>query len=345
MTALDFIKIGNHRVGEGNPAYVIAEIGFNHGGDMSLGIEMIKAAARAGADAVKFQSYKADELVVESSEHFALIKSGELDLEQHLQLSRVAAEYNITFFSTPYSPPMVDLLEKVDVPAYKIASMDLTNLPLIHYVAETQKPVLISTGMGTIDEIATALETIRQTGNQNVLLFHCISQYPAEPQNANLKSITQLTEKFNTLVGYSDHVYGNAAALAAVTLGATAIEKHFTSDKNLAGPDHAISADESELLALIEDIREVEKLLGRRGVDENRPDRIHAEAFRRSLHARTDIPQGAVITEQMIVTVRPGEGLPPSDINKLLGQTATTDIAKGQLMSWESIDSGEPPKD
>ena len=331
------INIGGRTVGEGQPAYIVAEIGFNHEGDMDLAVRMIEAAAQAGVDAVKFQTYRAADLVLESVVHYNVIKHGELSLEDHRLLAQAARDNGVAFFSTPYGMESVDLLEQVGVPAYKVASMDLTNLPLLRHIAATGKPMIVSTGMATIGEISEAVETIRAAGNDQIILLHCISKYPTPPRDANLRIIPLLRETFGVPVGYSDHVLGNTIALAAVALGACVIEKHFTVDKTLPGPDHSISADPQEMAQLVQDVRTIEEGLGSREAIFRRPDREEAVRFRRGLFARVDIPAGTVITEEMVKCVRPERGLQPKYREWVIGRTAQVTIHKEEPLTWERL--------
>lgn len=320
------ITIQDKPIGEGQPTYIVAEIGFNHEGKVDLGVDMIRAAARVGADAVKFQTFKAAELTLRNWEHFDLIKHGELDLEGHKTLAATAAEEGVAFLSTPFSPWAVDLLEEIGVPAYKIASMDVTNLPLLRLVAGTGKPVVLSTGMATLTEVAEAIETLHAAGDGGICLLHCISHYPTEPKNAHLRTMDQLAESFGLPVGFSDHLLGNAVAVAAVARGACMVEKHFTTDKTLPGPDHKLSADPNDLDGMVADIRAVEVALGRAAADENRPDRDNAAAARRGLYAASDIPMGTVITAEHVKCVRPERGLPPKDLDRILGRETRVHI-------------------
>lgn len=331
------VIISEQTIGSQCPVYVIAEIGFNHEGDMDLAVRMIEAAATAGVDAVKFQTYRASSLVLESAEHFNVIRHGELSPADHRRLAQAARDNGVTFLSTPYSFESVDVLEQVNVPAYKVASMDLTHLPLLRYIAAAGKPMILSTGMATLREIAEAVETIQKAGNDQIILLHCISRYPTPPEAAHLRTIMLLKDTFGLPVGYSDHVLGNAAALAAVALGACLIEKHFTTDRSLPGPDHRISADPQEMAQLVRDIRIIERSLGERDALFDRPDREEARRFRRGLFARVDIPAGAVITEEMVKCVRPEEGLPPKYWHWVIGRKAKATIRKEQPLTWELL--------
>lgn len=331
------IVIGNRAVGPAQPPYIIAEIGFNHGGNLALAESMIAAAATAGADAVKFQTFRADRLALASAPHFALVKSGELDEAAHHRLARTAAHHGVAFLSTPFCIDTADILKRTDVPAFKIASMDAANLPFLRHVAAFGRPILLSTGMSTLAEIGQAVEAIQAVGNDRIVLLHCMSLYPTLPEQAHLRTIQQLAEAFGLPVGYSDHVLGSAAAVGAVALGACVIEKHFTSDKSLPGPDHTLSADPGELAALVCDARVLHQALGRRCAETTRPDHANGAAFRRSIHAMADIPQGTVITTDMLACVRPGHGLGPEFLDVVVGRRATRDIPCEELVTLDMV--------
>ena len=316
---------------------IVAEIGFNHNGDVSLACEMIKAAASAGADAVKFQTFLASDLALKSSEHYNIIKNGELSLTEHERLIKTAHENGIIFLSTPFSRAGVDMLESLNISAYKVASMDITNSPLLRHISSTGKPMIVSTGMATISEIAEALDVIKQTGRNKVILLHCVSKYPTAPDEANLKSIPFLKSVFSVPVGYSDHVLGNTVAMSAIAVGASLIEKHFTTDKSLPGPDHKISSDPKELRTLIREIENVKKSLGSVSFCQDRVDRKEAILFRRSLYAKVNIPTGTVITAEMIKCVRPEKGLKPEFVEYIIGRTARVDISEEDPITFELI--------
>lgn len=331
------IQIRNRKIGCGYKTFIVAEIGFNHNGEMDLAIEMIKAAAKAGVDAVKFQTFVASDLVFESSEHFDLIKCGELSLDDHIKLVEVANDNNVEFLSTPFSMESVDVLEKISVPAYKVASMDLTNLPLLKYIAAIGKPMFVSTGMATLREIAEAVETIKNVGNDHIVLLHCISKYPAVPEEACLRTIPLIKDSFGLPVGYSDHVQGNATSIAAVVLGACVVEKHFTTDKDLPGPDHKISSDPCEMVKLVQDIRTVGKCMGEALITLRRPDRKEASLFRRGLYSKMDISAGTTITPEMIKSVRPEKGLTPGHLEFVIGRIAKANIPKESPITFDVI--------
>ncbi len=334
---MDVIKIDRKEIGTNCPTYIISEIGFNHEGDVGLAMHMIEEAAKTGVDAVKFQTFKASDLVFESSEHFDLIKCGELSLCDHIKLVEVANDNNVEFLSTPFSMESVDVLEKIRVPAYKVASMDLTNLPLLKYIAAIGKPMFVSTGMATLREIAEAVETIKNVGNDNIVLLHCISKYPAVPEEACLRTIPLIKDSFGLPVGYSDHVQGNTTSIAAVVLGACVLEKHFTTDKDLPGPDHKISSDPCEMVKLVQDIRAVEECMGEALITLKRPDRKEASLFRRGLYSKMDISAGTTITPEMIKSVRPEKGLTPGHLEFVIGRIAKANIPKESPITFDVI--------
>jgi len=334
---MERVRVNTTEIGGDSPVYIIAEAGFNHEGDLDIALKMIAKAAKAGANAIKFQSYQANELVLEDSPHYRLIKSGELSLDDHIKLSRAAKQHNITFLSTPFYFECADMLERIKVPAYKIASMDLTYLPLLKHVAQKGKPMLVSTGTGSLGEIERAISTINGAGNSNVILLHCLSEYPAPPEHINLRVIPMLKTVFQVPVGYSDHTIGTTIALASAVMGASVIEKHFTLDKSLPGPDHKLSADPVDLKKLVDDIRTVEASLGTSSFLFDRPDKEMRPQIRRSIFAKTNIPKGTRLTESLIRYVRPGAYLPPDTTDILLGKLVQQDIAEGEPITWDDI--------
>ena len=313
--------------------YVIAEIGFNHGGSFDLALAMLQSAAACGVNAVKFQTFRANCLVLDSAEHFNLIKDAELSEEEHRQLAAAAAGLGVDFLSAPFDCGSVELLDRVGVNAFKIASMDVTNLPLLRQIAGKGKPVLLSTGMASLAEIAGAVETLEQNGAGRITLLHCISHYPTAPEDAALRTIPYLRETFRLSTGWSDHTLGNAVSLAAVTLGACVVEKHFTSDRALPGPDHALSADPAEMTALVRDIRVVESAIADSDVLLQRKDRAMAPLFRRGVYAARDIEAGEALSDQMLICVRPEAHFSPAQLPSLMGRTARCRIAKNQAIT------------
>lgn len=331
------ITIEGKTISASNPAYIIAEIGFNHGGDVSLAASMIEAAARSGADAVKFQTFVAEKLVLDNVEHFGIIKNCELSPEAHLQLAQIAKTNGVSFISTPFDSDAVTTLERAQVPAYKVASMDITNHQLLKVIAQTGKPIILSTGMASVSEVAEAVETITGQGNQQIALLHCVSKYPTEPKDADLQVIPYLRDIFNRPVGWSDHVLGNAVALAAVAVGARVVEKHFTIDKNLPGPDHALSSDPSELSKLVADIRSIESALLPVSNLSTRSDRDNARLFRRGIYAACQISEGEIITAEMVRCLRPETELSPRALDLVIGRRAQRSIDRNQAISLDDL--------
>lgn len=318
----------------GEKPYIIAEIGFNHGGDLDLAIEMMKSAAACGVDAVKFQTYKASDISLKSSPHYGSVESGELNYEQHKKLFLAAKNLGVTFLSTPFSIEAVDLLEKVGVDAYKVASMDLTNTDLLEYIGKKQKPIILSTGMSTIDEIDEAYHAILKTGNTNIALLHCMSDYPTKNSDANLAMMSTLKEKYRIPVGYSDHTLGTVVPLMSISMGAHIVEKHFTTNKKLEGPDHKISADPSEMKQIVQGAEEIVKIFGTPNLEE-RPDRKYHLSYRRSYHANKNIKKGTKIDETLIKLVRPGNGLSIKNKKSIVGSIVKFDIVEEQMLAKE----------
>lgn len=317
---------------------IIAEIGFNHAGDMASAQAMILAAAHSGAQAVKFQTFRASDIVLPDSPHFAAITCGEMDLAQHRDLKAVADECGVEFMSTPFSPYGVELLEKVGVHTYKIASMDVTNPQLLTCVANTGKPVLLSTGMASLSEIATALELLERKGAGPVCLLHCCSDYPAAPEQLNLSVLSLLRDTFQVPVGYSDHYPGIKACLAASFHGATVLETHFTLDTTTPGGDHGHSADPAMLRELVDSIALFETMKGDATTFfRNRPDGGNGAAFRRGIHAVRDIAVGEVVKEEDLLLCRPQHALRPLDMSWVVGMRVTVAIKGFSPVSHRNV--------
>jgi N-acetylneuraminate synthase len=346
------IEINGVPIGPGNPVYVIAEAGVNHNGNAAQARALIDAAAEAGAQAVKFQTFRADKLVSKAApkaeyqmsttdpteSQFDMIRKLELGEDMHAGLMVHCMLKNITFLSSPFDEESASLLEKLNVSAFKIPSGEVINLAFLEHVAGFRKPILLSTGMSDLDEVERAVETIRSAGNEKLVVLHCVSNYPADPADANLLAMSAMEGAFDLPVGYSDHVPGNAVALAAVAMGACVIEKHFTLDKNMDGPDHKASAEPHELAELIRSIREVESALGD---GEKRPadnEKSTAEAVRKSLVAARDLTEGTVLDAGMIAAKRPGTGLVPSRLDDIVGKKLKTDLAADTLIDLEDLE-------
>jgi len=316
---------------------IIAEIGFNHAGDIELAKRMITAAAVAGADIVKFQTFLASELVLPKSPHYNLIKQGEMSLEQHQSLAEFAREKNIDFMSTPFSRRGVDMLEKVGVNSYKVASMDLTNLYLLEYIAQTGKAIYLSTGMATLSEISYTMEFLNSYKNMNVSLLHCISNYPTKAKDLNLRTIPLLKSIFTVPVGYSDHYPGVKACLNAAILGADILETHFTLDTSMSGPDHAHSVTKEMLRQLIEDIKSYNEMAGNESFFILRKDRSNASSFRRGIYAARSMVEGDIIKSDDLILCRPESEFSTHDFGWLLGQSVKKPIKKYESLSRDHI--------
>lgn len=328
------VKIGNKLIGKDEPTFIIAEVGQNHNGDMDLAKKLIREAARVGADAVKFQTIFAQGLLTEDDPGFERLKALEFDLGQHSQLKETAKEAGIIFFSTPFDREGVDLLEEIDVPLYKIASGDLTNLPLIEYVARKKKPVMISTGAAGTEEVQEAIAAV---GHKEIILLHCVSNYPAALSNTNLRAIQEMGEIFKVIVGFSDHTQGIIASMVAVALGASVIEKHFTLDKALPGPDHCLSLDPKEFQAMVRDIRMVEEALGSAAKEPAASELPIQKLARRGLKAKIEIKEGESITGEMIAILRPATGIAPKHLKEVIGKRAKKTIKRNEAITWETL--------
>lgn len=345
------IKIQGKNIGVNEPVFVIAEAGVNHNGNVILAKKLIDAAASAGADAVKFQTFIAEEVVsinapkaeyqkltTDTSEsQFDMIKKLELSQEDHQILIEYAGHKNLTFISTPFDEKSVDLLMRLGVPLIKIGSGEITNYPFLKYIAKKDIPIILSTGMSTLEEVAEAVSVIESAGCEDLILLHCTSNYPARIDDCNLLVMKTMEEAFKLPVGYSDHTPGIAIPIAAAALGACVIEKHFTLDRNLPGPDHKASLEPDEFEEMVKSIRKVERALGS-------PVKAPVEAelevrniARRSIVAKVDIPKGTVISADMLAFKRPGIGLPPKNANLLIGKTVKRIIYKDEIIKTEYL--------
>jgi len=345
------IKIGNKTIGEDHPIFIIAEAGVNHNGSLELAKKLIDAAVEARADAIKFQTFSTEKLIIKEApkaeyqkkttgteeSQYQMLKKLELNEEQHKALMDYANQRGIIFLSTPYDKQSVELLERLNVPSYKIASCDITNIPLIKEIAKKNKPIILSTGMANLEEIEEAINVIKKYHNKLILL-HCTTEYPTKLEDVNLRAMTTLKEKFDLLTGYSDHTVGILVPLAAVSLGACLIEKHITLDKNLLGPDHNASISPIELNKLIYSIRKIEKALGSSEKKATEIEQINKLTMRRSLYANRDIKDGEVITKDMIGIKRPEIGLKPKYLPFIIGKKINKNLLKGQPIKKESFE-------
>lgn len=344
------IRIGDRYVGEGEPAYIIAEIGSNFDGNLAQAKKLIDLAKEVGADAAKFQSFLPDKIVAKRGFEtkvsfqakwekpvYEVYSEAMLPREWHGELAGYCHKTGIHFLSTPYDKEAADLLEEIGVSAYKIGSGDITYASMVEYIARKGKPVILATGSSTLAEIEEAVNTIRATGNEDIILLQCVTSYPSPMEHANIRAMVTLGDTFNVLVGYSDHSVGSTVPLGAVALGACVIEKHFTFDKTRRGPDHPFAMDVTEMTAMIRDIRLLEQALGS-PVKQVTPAEAETVIIqRRSLFAKVDIPAGTVITEDMIEALRPQIGILPKHLPLVAGRKAKVDILEGESITWGKI--------
>lgn len=347
------MKIGNRKVGPGNPVFIVAELSANHLQSIDLAFRNIRAMKDSGADAIKLQTYTPDTITIDCNNEYFQVKQGTIwdgktfyqlyqeaytPWEWQPKLKKFSEELGLACFSTPFDRTAVDFLESIDVPAYKVASFEITDIPLIEYVASKQKPVIISTGIASLGDIEDALQACKQKGNNQIALLKCTSAYPAPFEDANLRTIADMADRFGTLVGLSDHTTGISVPVAAVALGAQIIEKHFTLDRNLGGPDAPFSLEPDEFKAMVNAIREIEKALGEVSYELNERTRRSRE-FSRSLFVVRDIEAGESITAENIRSIRPGYGLHPKCFAKVIGRKVKFRLARGTPLAWEHIET------
>jgi N,N'-diacetyllegionaminate synthase len=346
------MQIGSRFVGDGAPCFVIGEAGVNHNGEIDLARRLVDAAVNAGADAVKFQSFRADSLAASDAPKAAyqLASTGsetsqwdmlhELELSEadHEEISAYAKQRGIIFCSTPFDLESVDLLERLGVPLFKVSSGDLTHLPLLRRLGRTDKPTILSTGMADLDEVGAAIGTLREAGARDIALLHCVTEYPAPSSEANLRAMASMRERYHVPVGYSDHTTGLEVAVAAVALGACILEKHLTLDRAMPGPDHRASLEPHEFRNLVQQVRSVESALGD-GVKRPGPSEIANQVIgRRGIFAAVAIGKGTILTADMLVCKRPADGIPASAFDAVVGRRSSVDLRAGQKLSWECLD-------
>ena len=330
--------------------FIIAEMSANHNQHLDIALDTIRAAKKAGADAVKIQAYTADTLTLdcrkpdfvlgkglwEGETFYSLYQKAYTPWEWHEEIFRVAREEGITCFSTPFDKTAVDLLESLNNPIYKIASFEITDIPLIKYIASKHKPIILSTGIAMLEDIQLALETIHKEGNWDVTLLKCTSAYPAPIEDANLLTIPDMKQRFGVKVGLSDHSEGSTVPMAAVALGAEVVEKHFIIDRSIGGPDSAFSMDEKEFSKMVEDVRNVEKALGSVYYPAD-PSKIKGREYCRSLYVAENMKAGDVITEQNVRSVRPGYGLHPKYLSDIIGKIVIRNLEMGERFNFDMI--------
>ena len=343
-------KINDRVIGPDQPPYIIAELSANHNGSLERALKTIDEAKRCGADAIKLQTYTADTMTIDCDSTDFMIKGGlwdgfklydlykwaETPYEWHEAMFSHARKIGITVFSTPFDETAVDLLEKLNTPAYKIASFEIVDLPLIRYVAKTRKPIIMSTGMASEEEINEAVTTAYESGCTQLILLHCISSYPAPIDQSNIKQIQFLAKRFNVISGLSDHTLGTTASVAAVAQGASLIEKHFTLNHQDKGPDSEFSLDPDDLKKLCKDTKDAWLSLGKVGFDRQKAEE-GSKIFRRSLYFIKDLPEGHIIKADDIRRIRPGMGIAPKYYDIVVGKKTTNKITKGQAINFKDF--------
>ena len=345
------VRIAGKSIGKGHPCFIIAEAGVNHNGDMSLAKQLIDVAVISGADAVKFQTFDSEMLVaknapkaeyqiestVETESQRDMLRNLELPNEGFANLEIYARNSGIIFMSTPFDHDSVDLLDKLEVPAFKIGSGEVGNIPLLKHIASKGKPVILSTGMSYLDEVDRAVSAFRGSGNHNLVLLHCVSAYPTQPKDVNLNAMGTLEQAFEIPVGFSDHTQGLEVPFAAVAMGAKVIEKHFTLDRSMPGPDHKASLEPYMLRRMVEGIRTIEQALGNGIKQPTDSEQNIRQVARRSIYTRTSIKENTVINEDELVCLRPSGGIPPHQIDEVVGKRTLRPLPAGTLLNWSDI--------
>jgi pseudaminic acid synthase len=346
------LRIGNKTIGENHPVFIIAELSANHNQNYETALKTIKAAKKAGADAIKLQTYTPDTITIDCDNKHFQIKGGTLwdgntlyelykktytPWEWQPKLKKNAEDLGLICFSSPFDKTAVDFLEKIKVPAYKIASYEIVDIPLIEYAASKGKPMIISTGIATLVDIKAAVKACKHVGNNQIALLKCSSIYPTPLKEINLKTISDLKKKFKTIIGLSDHTLTDSIAIASVVLGAKIIEKHFILKRNLGGPDAPFSMEVEEFKRMVQSIRQVEKALGE--VSYKLTEKIKtARKYSRSLFVVKNSKKGEIFTEKNLRSIRPGDGLHPKYLKDILGKKAKVDIKKGTPLSWKQVE-------
>jgi N-acetylneuraminate synthase len=344
------IQIAGRRIGRDFEPYVICELSGNHNGSLDRAMELLDAAAATGADAIKIQSYTPDTITIDHDGPGFRIEGGPWDgrtlydlygeaqtpFEWHGPLFERARELGVTLFSSPFDETAVDLLEELGAPAYKIASFEAVDLPLVAYAASKGKPMIISTGMANTDEIGEAVRTARENGCSDLVLLHCVSSYPAPDEQSNVSTVPDLAERFGVVSGLSDHTSGSAVAVASIALGGCVVEKHFTLRRADGGPDAAFSLEPDEFQTLVQDCKRAWRALGKATYDLQGSEGGSLQ-FRRSLYVVRDVGAGEQLTRNNVRSIRPGHGLPPKHLPQVLGRQAARDLARGEPLAWGSV--------
>ena len=346
------VKIAGRKIGEGHPVFIVAELSANHRQKLEIALDSIKAAKEAGADAVKLQTYTPDTMTLKSDKEYFRIRQGTIwdgrtlyDLyeeahtpwEWHRKLFDQARKLGLVCFSTAYDRMAVDFLENLGTPAHKVASFEITDIPLIEYMASKGKPMIISTGIATQEDIREAISACGRSGNNQIVLLKCVSEYPTPLEDVNLRTIPDMRGRFGVLVGLSDHTMGISVPAAAVALGVVMMEKHFTLDRDLGGPDSAFSLEPEEFAQMVRAVREAEKAMGKVSYELTERQRKSRE-FSRSLFVVRDVKKGEVFTEENVRSIRPGYGLHPKYLKDVIGRRAKFDIEAGSPLSWDMVE-------
>jgi N,N'-diacetyllegionaminate synthase len=345
------IKIGRNIIGKEKPVYIIAEAGVNHNGDLDIALKLIRSAKKIGANCVKFQTFKADAVVTrdapkaeyqlkvtnQKETQYEMLKALELSFESYQIILEECKTVGIDFLSTPYNQDDVDFLIELGVKAFKIASGQLIELDFLKYVANKKLPIILSTGMGKLSEVASAVEVIRETGNDEIILLQCVTNYPADIQDANVRAMPAMGNALNVIYGYSDHVPSNYATYAAVALGAKVIEKHFTLDTDMKGPDHSSSLNVNDFQELIFGIRSVENSLGNSNKKPTEVEIANSKGMRRSIVFACDLPKGTVLNKNHFTFKRPSIGLKPGLLEHFVGKSTLTSVTKDTFLNFHHI--------
>jgi len=346
------VKIGNSKIGKSNKVFVIAELSANHGQSIDIAVQTIHAAKEAGADAIKFQTYTPDTITIDCDNEYFQIKQGTIwdgttlyklyqcaytPWEWQPKLKEIAEKLGLICFSSPFDKSAVDFLEKMNVPAYKIASFEITDLPLIEYIASKNKPVIISTGIATLEDIEDAVLTCKNTGNNQIALLKCTSEYPTLLEDVNLLTMCDLKKRFNVVVGVSDHTMSNVVPISSVALGGRIIEKHVILDRSLESPDAKFSLNPQEFKEMVRVVRDTELSLGK-VTYELSVKSLKSREFARSLFIVKEIKKGDTLTEENVKSIRPGFGIYPKYLKEILGKKAAKDIERGTPLNWDLIE-------
>lgn len=350
MTNTPNISIAGRPIGPEHEPYIICELSGNHNGCLNRAIALLEAAAATGADAIKIQSYTADTITIDHDgpgftidgglwagrSLYDLYSEAQTPFEWHAPLFERARELGVTLFSSPFDESAVDLLEDLGAPAYKIASFEAIDLPLVAYCASKRKPMIISTGMANLEEIGEAVNVARENGCEELILLHCVSSYPAPDEQSNVRTLPDLAQRFGVVAGLSDHTHGSAVAVASIALGGCVVEKHFTLRRADGGPDSAFSLEPDEFTALVENCKRAWRSLGAATYNLQGSENASVQ-FRRSLYVVRDIAAGESLTRENVRSIRPGLGLAPKHLNDVIGKTASRDLKRGEPLEWSAV--------